>query len=62
MTSFLVSEEALKAATRLMIEKMRNLAEPAGAAALAAVLSAPSGSRAGRWRSSAAAATSARRN
>jgi threonine dehydratase len=29
----LVSEEALKAATRLMIEKTRNLVEPAGAAA-----------------------------
>jgi threonine dehydratase len=37
----LVSEEALKAATRLMIEKTRNLVEPAGAAALAAVLTAP---------------------
>jgi threonine dehydratase len=37
----LVSEEALKAATRLMIEKTRNLVEPAGAAALAAVLGAP---------------------
>ncbi len=37
----LVSEEALKSATRLMIEKTRNLVEPAGAAALAAVLSAP---------------------
>jgi threonine dehydratase len=37
----LVSEEALLAATRLMIEKTRNLVEPAGAAALAAVLSAP---------------------
>jgi threonine dehydratase len=37
----LVSEEALKTATRLMIEKTRNLAEPAGAAALAAVLDAP---------------------
>jgi threonine dehydratase len=37
----LVSEEALKAATRLMIEKTRNLVEPAGAAALAAVLAAP---------------------
>ena len=34
----LVSEDALKAATRLMIEKTRNLVEPAGAAALAAVL------------------------
>jgi len=38
----LVSEDALKVATRLMIEKTRNLVEPAGAAALAAVLSAPS--------------------
>jgi threonine dehydratase len=37
----LVSEDALKSATRLMIEKTRNLVEPAGAAALAAVLSAP---------------------
>jgi threonine dehydratase len=37
----LVSEHALKAATRLMIEKTRNLVEPAGAAALAAVLGAP---------------------
>jgi len=37
----LVSEEALKSATRLMIEKTRNLVEPAGAAALAAVLSEP---------------------
>ena len=37
----LVSDEALKAATRLMIEKTRNLVEPAGAAALAAVLDAP---------------------
>src|SRR6266700_3314827 len=37
----LVSEDALKAATRLMIEKTRNLVEPAGAAALAAVLSTP---------------------
>jgi threonine dehydratase len=36
-----VSEDALKAATRLMIEKTRNLVEPAGAAALAAVLAAP---------------------
>ena len=36
----LVSEDALKAATRLMIEKTRNLVEP-GAAALAAVLAAP---------------------
>jgi threonine dehydratase len=35
----LVSEEALKDATRLMIEKTRNLVEPAGAASLAAVLS-----------------------
>jgi len=37
----LVSEDALKAATRVMIEKTRNLVEPAGAAALAAVLAAP---------------------
>ncbi len=37
----LVSEDALKAATRLMIEKTRNLVEPAGAAALAAVLTVP---------------------
>jgi threonine dehydratase len=37
----LVSEDALRAATRMMIEKTRNLVEPAGAAALAAVLSAP---------------------
>ncbi len=37
----LVSEEALKAATRLMIEKTRNLVEPAGAAALATVLADP---------------------
>ena len=36
----LVSEDALKAATRVMIEKTRNLVEPAGAAALAAVLGA----------------------
>ena len=37
----LVSETVLKAATRLMIEKTRNLVEPAGAAALAAVLGTP---------------------
>jgi threonine dehydratase len=37
----LVSEDALKSATRLMIEKTRNLVEPAGAAALAAVLATP---------------------
>src|SRR5262249_169073 len=37
----LVSEDALKAATRLMIEKTRNLVEPAGAAALAAVIATP---------------------
>jgi threonine dehydratase len=36
----LVSEDALKVATRLMIEKTRNLVEPAGAAALAAALAA----------------------
>jgi threonine dehydratase len=43
----LVSEDALRSATRLMISKTRNLVEPAGAAALAAVLSA-SGRFAGR--------------
>src|SRR6516165_6659356 len=37
----LVSEDALRAATRLMIEKTRNLVEPAGAAALAAVTGTP---------------------
>jgi threonine dehydratase len=37
----LVSEDALRTATRLMIEKTRNLVEPAGAAALAAVLDDP---------------------
>jgi threonine dehydratase len=37
----LVSEEALRDATRLMIEKTRNLVEPAGAAPLAAVLAEP---------------------
>jgi len=37
----LVAEDALKDATRLMIEKTRNLVEPAGAAALAAVLADP---------------------
>jgi threonine dehydratase len=37
----LVSDEALLSATRAMIEKTRNLVEPAGAAALAAVLSDP---------------------
>jgi threonine dehydratase len=37
----LVSEDALKSATRLMIEMTRNLVEPAGAAALAAVLATP---------------------
>ena len=37
----LVSEDGLRAATRLMIEKTRNLVEPAGAAPLAAVLAAP---------------------
>jgi threonine dehydratase len=37
----LVSEDALTNATRLMIEKTRNLIEPAGAAALAAVLADP---------------------
>jgi threonine dehydratase len=37
----LVSDDALRAATRVMIEKTRNLVEPAGAAALAAVLADP---------------------
>jgi len=37
----LVSEDALTNATRVMIEKTRNLVEPAGAAALAAVLADP---------------------
>ena len=37
----LVSEDDLTNATRLMIEKTRNLVEPAGAAALAAVLASP---------------------
>src|SRR6516162_10580430 len=37
----LVTEEALRDATRLMIEKTRNLVEPAGAAPLAAVLTTP---------------------
>jgi threonine dehydratase len=37
----LVSEDALKSATAAMIEKTRNLVEPAGAAALAAVLADP---------------------
>jgi threonine dehydratase len=37
----LVSDDALRSATRVMIEKTRNLVEPAGAAALAAVLSDP---------------------
>src|SRR6201987_1252165 len=37
----LVSEDALKSATRLMIEMTRNLVEPAGAAPLPAVLATP---------------------
>ncbi|HEY2262734.1 MAG TPA: pyridoxal-phosphate dependent enzyme, partial [Streptosporangiaceae bacterium] len=37
----LVSEDALRDATRLMIEKTRNLVEPSGAAPLAAVLTEP---------------------
>src|SRR5262252_9458650 len=37
----LVCDDALKHATRTMIEKTRNLVEPAGAAALAAVLADP---------------------
>jgi threonine dehydratase len=38
----LVPDEALRTATRLLIEKTRNLVEPAGAAAVAAVLADPS--------------------
>ncbi len=38
----LVSEDAIRAATRTMIEKTRNLVEPSGAASLAAVLADPS--------------------
>jgi threonine dehydratase len=42
LTDFvLVSEDAIAAADRTMIEKTRNLVEPAGAAALAAVLADP---------------------
>lgn len=37
----LVSEDQLKDATKIMIEKTRNLVEPSGAAALAAVLADP---------------------
>jgi threonine dehydratase len=37
----LVSDDQLRAATRLLIEKTRNLVEPAGAASLAAVLADP---------------------
>ncbi len=37
----LVSEDGLRAATRTMIEKARNLVEPSGAASLAAVLADP---------------------
>jgi threonine dehydratase len=37
----LVSDDALRDANRTMIEKTRNLVEPAGAAALAAVLADP---------------------
>ena len=37
----LVDDDALRAAARLMIEKTRNLVEPAGAASLAAVLADP---------------------
>ena len=33
----LVSEDALRSATRLILDTTRNLVEPAGAAALAAV-------------------------
>src|SRR6266704_3688978 len=38
----LVSVDAIRAATRTMIEKTRNLVEPSGAASLAAVLADPS--------------------
>ncbi|MGH8932463.1 MAG: threonine ammonia-lyase [Egibacteraceae bacterium] len=44
----LVSDEELRDATRLMIAKTRNLVEPAGAAALAAVLADANGSPAAR--------------
>ncbi len=37
----LVSDDAIRAATRTMIEKTRNLVEPSGAASLAAVLADP---------------------
>ena len=37
----LVTDDELRAATRLLIEKTRNLIEPAGAASLAAVLADP---------------------
>jgi threonine dehydratase len=43
----LVSDDAMRAATRIMIEKTRNLVEPSGAASLAAVLAEP-GRYAGR--------------
>ena len=55
----LVSEDALKAATRLMIEKTRNLVGRPGRRHLRRYLAHPGGSRAAKWRSSAAAATSA---
>ncbi len=58
----LVSEDALKAATRVMIEKTRNLVEPAAQPPWRRCWALLSGSRAGRWRSSAAGATSAPRN
>ena len=49
LTDFvLVPEDAIAAADRTMIEKTRNLVEPAGAAALAAVLADPE-RFAGRW-------------
>ncbi len=53
------SGRPLSLATRVMIEKTRNLAGPAGAAVLAAP---PGGSRAGGRQSSAAAATSGQRS
>ena len=56
----LVFEDALKAATRLMIEKTRNLVERQARPPWRRCWTPPSVSRAGRWPSSAAAATSAR--
>ena len=55
----LVSEDALRAATRVMIEKTRNLVERPARPPWRRCWAPPGGSPAGRWRSSAAAATSA---